>query len=213
MYKFLLAAIAAVTLCGSAASAKTYRITDILDGRIGSFGYSVFHAQTNSRMSGSELEDPGTINPGGTWNATTGAIQFSFDLVGGGSVSAVGNMALGGVYGNSNQYRAVGGTIAMTFSGATNIWNGTHEFTFTPGSQMGSNLAANGVFNPSFTQMNLWGDKGNYGSCSNGLNRGQCVGVDLGLALAPVPIPAAGFLLIGALGGLVAMRRRKDAAA
>jgi len=32
-------------------------------------------------------------------------------------------------------------------------------------------------------------------------------------ALAPVPLPAAGFLLFGALGGLAAMRRRKKAAA
>lgn len=30
--------------------------------------------------------------------------------------------------------------------------------------------------------------------------------------LAPVPLPAAGFLLVGALGGLAAMRRRKAAA-
>jgi hypothetical protein len=32
-----------------------------------------------------------------------------------------------------------------------------------------------------------------------------------GTFVAPVPVPAAGFLLIGALGGLVALRRRKTA--
>jgi hypothetical protein len=32
------------------------------------------------------------------------------------------------------------------------------------------------------------------------------------VSVAPVPVPAAGFLLIGALGGLVALRRRKTAA-
>jgi hypothetical protein len=32
------------------------------------------------------------------------------------------------------------------------------------------------------------------------------------VSLAPIPVPAAGFLLIGALGGLVALRRRKTAA-
>jgi hypothetical protein len=35
---------------------------------------------------------------------------------------------------------------------------------------------------------------------------------DVSVSVAPVPVPAAGFLLIGALGGLVALRRRKAAA-
>lgn len=35
---------------------------------------------------------------------------------------------------------------------------------------------------------------------------------DVSVTTAPVPVPAAGFLLLGALGGLVALRRRKLAA-
>jgi hypothetical protein len=36
---------------------------------------------------------------------------------------------------------------------------------------------------------------------------------DADISLAPIPVPAAGFLLLGGLGGLAAMRRKKKASA
>ena len=59
-----------------------------------------------------------------------------------------------------------------------------------------------------------------YSTIDAGLNKGNCDG-DLGPGLShltvytggavPIPVPAAGFLLLAGLGGLVAVRRRKTA--
>jgi hypothetical protein len=57
------------------------------------------------------------------------------------------------------------------------------------------------------------GTAGNYKLFFDGASESDSIGgfID-GVQVSAVPLPAAGFLLFGALGGLAAMRRRKKAA-
>lgn len=68
--------------------------------------------------------------------------------------------------------------------------SGTSDFSFT--------MAANSVI---FFDW-VYGDP--YGSGNTGPD------IDFGVFASPVPVPAGGLLLIGALGGLAALRRRKS---
>jgi hypothetical protein len=77
-------------------------------------------------------------------------------------------------------------------------------------------LSANGDPSPAFQDgvfafaVSAGQSFGFYSLATDGI-LGSSTGVAYGnLEVAPVPVPAAGFLLVGALGGLVALRRRKS---
>lgn len=202
-------AAALLTATAVPASAAVFDITSIEDGSQGGFGFSLFHDQKNSRMNGDMIEDPdaSTLVAGGQWDNGTGSIGFSFGLIGGGTVTAMGQIDFGGTDftgSDSINYKAVGGTINMTFSGAGNIADGVYVMNFMYGQQGGS--IANGAAED-FSFLNLWGDH-DWGNCGN-----DCFGVDLRLGLSenvpanPVPLPASALLLMGGLGGLGAVRK------
>ncbi len=212
--KALLFCTTAATLTfATASNAAIFSMTDILDGSENGFGFSVFHNQTNGRMSGSHIEDPATLNAGGFWNSDTGNINFGFSLAGAGTVEAKGNLqtnALGG-----GAITGVDGFIEMTFAGAANILDGIYTFIFDEA--IYSSGGANS-YDSDDNHISLWGDLGNFDSygCSH-YGQQTCIGVDLRLQLGeelneepqPVPLPAGGLLLLTALGGLVGARKAK----
>lgn len=204
----------ALMLSAGAASAKTYNITGVIDGVANGFGSSLFHDQYGGRMSGSEVDDP--LNASGTWNSHTGAINFTMDLEQGGSVTVTGNLLV-----NESRISSIGSTGVYTASPL--------QFAFSAASQFGAtimnfsfadvfhNPEANGVKDG---VISLWGDNGvfneaqyQYGSYSYnkcGYNGYNCLGTDLRLQIAAVPLPASMLLLLGGIGGLAGLRRFKS---
>jgi hypothetical protein len=81
------------------------------------------------------------------------------------------------------------GLYAFAIKGATDNAVYLMDTAFTSGTWNVLDLENNGENNPDMSNIRLFGTT----------------------ALAPIPVPAAGFLLIGALGGLAALRRRKTA--
>lgn len=196
-----LAVAAAPLAFATSASATTYNIDDIVSpaGYPNGFGSSVFHDQGSGQMSGGTLETPDVLSAGGTWDSTTGAISFDFTLEDGGTVSASGNLMTNAAT-SSIGYTGLGGSITMTFSGATNIADGMYDFQFA---STFHNPEANGT---DFSQISLWGDLGTY---TSGCSTPACMGVDMRLAISAVPLPAPALLLLAGLGGLGLMRRKR----
>ncbi len=197
--KNLALSLAVVVATAAPTSAAVYNITSIEDGTVPGFGFSLFHDQFNSRMSGDMLEDPDAseLDAASFWNTNTGEIVLNFGLADGdGYVAGSGILELkpGANFGDNN---AVGGYIDMTFTNA--MVDGTFRIDFSDGLQSGP---ANGA-NSDFTFLSLWGDH-DWGQCGM-----TCFGVDLrvGLEIAPVPLPASALLLLGGIGGLGAMRK------
>jgi hypothetical protein len=67
----------------------------------------------------------------------------------------------------------------------------------------------NGELSTSGTSLVLWFDDNGANNDDN--HDDMAIRVSIANGVAAVPVPAAGFLLIGALGGLAALRRRKTA--
>lgn len=210
MFKQMLKIVpVALMLSAGAAAAKTYTITGVIDTVANGFGSSVFHNQNSAQMNGGAVDDP--LNASGTWNSNTGAIDFTMDLAEGGSVTVTGNLLV-----NAARTSSIGSTGVYTDSPL--------QFAFSAASQFGEtimNFSFADVFhNPEANGVNdgvisLWGDNGVYDQAQYGKwnlcrwSRYNCVGTDLRLEIAAVPLPASMLLLLGGVGGLAGLRRVK----
>lgn len=188
-------------------AAKTYNITGILDpaGFPNGFGSSVFHDQTSGQMNGATIDDP--LDAIGTWDSMTGDISFTMNLNGGGSVSVTGALL------KSNRAPSVSSAgfkgvytatpLQFSFSGDSQFNGASMSFTFA---DVWHNPEANGYTNE---LISLWGDNGEFATQgkSGCQNSGECLGADLRLAIAAVPLPAPIALLLTALAGLFGLRR------
>jgi hypothetical protein len=127
-------------------------------------------------------QDYFSVNPGNTGAALTfGALQTAFSIL----------------WGSVDTYNSI-----SFYEGAN--WMGT--FTGTQiGTATGSSLTSATGYEISALV--------SFGDFGNGFNRVEFTSTSnaMEFGLAPVPLPAGGLLLIGALGGLAALRRRKTA--
>lgn len=198
--------LSVLILSAGAATAKTYHISGVLDpaGSPNGFRTSLFHNQKYGRMSGSMVDDP--LNASGTWDSSTGALSFTMDLLGGGSVSVTGNLLVSNRGTSSAGYQGVytSTPLKFAFSSASKFGSKIMKFSFA---DKWYNPEANGFGNG---MISLWGDNGKYswlGKNGCRIFSKACVGTDLRLSISAVPLPASiGFLLAG-LGGLVGLRR------
>lgn len=183
---------AAILATATAASAATYNVDGLINASYDGFRSSVVHSQDyNGDMSGNIIaEFDQAVTPGGTWE-DNGDISFSGSLENGEfQYSASGNIDTSG-----------GGFLSILFSEAYKVI--TYTFNFDGDLAMGpANSFADGV-------INLWGDTGTCGQES----REGCFGIDLRIAVteatSEVPLPASALLLLGGLGAIARMRRKK----
>jgi hypothetical protein len=150
-------------------------------------------------------------NGTGVDNGPTGAFDFAVSLISN-------NNGVGGIY-------TIGTAVADQAYNVSGVWqystNDVDGSTFDPfGYFIDSvyvslvQLTTDGVPSPSFQNgvfafaVSAGQSFGFYSVATDGI-LGSSTGIAYG-NLAPVPVPAAGFLLVGALGGLAALRRRKS---
>ena len=210
MKRFLKIVPMALMLSAGAVSAKTYNITGVIDTTANGFGSSVFHEQNHGQMSGSAVDDP--LNASGTWNSDTGAISFSMDLAAGGSVAVTGNLLVNDGRTSSQGFTGVytSSPLQFAFSAASQFGETIMNFSFA---DVFHNPEANGIKDG---VISLWGDNGVFDTAQYGkwnlckYSSYNCVGTDLRLEIAAVPLPASMLLLLGGIGGLAGMRRFKS---
>lgn len=123
----------------------------------------------------------------------------------------------------------IGDTIVFRNSGPASNFGDTFSFDFGPGlipfafetlGNGGATVANNGVVDPSDTELEIaYSEIFNGGRSINVFFGDSGAGVDgdlddLGIRIdvAPIPLPAAGWLMIAGLGGLAALRRKRKAA-
>lgn len=194
----------AALLLVSAANAKTYNITDTLNYGANGFGSSGFHDQTGGQMSGGWVARPSGVLDGGSWDSVTGNIAFTMNIIGGGSVSATGNLSTSTTMRADSAlgFDALWGYIDFAFTGVSGVADGIQHFLFR---DAWHNQEANGVDYAS--HISIWGDNQTYPYCRNS----TCLGGDFRLAIseapAPVPVPATFGLFALALGGLFGGRK------
>lgn len=201
------AAVAASTIMiAGAAQAATYNITEILSYTDNGFGSSLIHDQTNGTMSGGVVANFDSV-VSGTYDTVTDIIQFSGTISLGGLSSTFD--AFGTLEDSPGRTDGLFGSITFTFLG--DLLDGLMlpfdfaDQTFTSGGEP-NGFASNGTND----FIALWGDNGQFGG--NQCAGGTCLGMDLRLAIEPVPLPATGLLLLAGIGGLGAARRLRKAA-
>ena len=114
----------------------------------------------------------------------------------------------------------ISGYLDIVFSGAANIIDGAYHFVFADWLMGG--VGAPNSFDSSNEWISLWGDLDNdqvagYDyrmlECSPTYNQSigapysTCIGADLRLQLAPIPLPAGLVLLLTGLGGFAGLRQ------
>lgn len=217
---------ASLAVSAAAADAATYTINQAVDSTANGFGSSLFHTQT-TRMNGHEIKrfDGAVGATTGAWStdiigdAATDNIYFTSDLVAGGKVSArgyVNQTARANGFGLTGAIRFLVSD-AGDFDGVYNILFDDQTFVSNNGNAIAN--AFLGSYGPGGSgELGLWGDLGNYPDCKQSSSPFACVGLDLRLAVTeggdfnipPVPLPAAGWMLLAALGGLAASRRKSS---
>ena len=184
LLKLSAAAIIAMT---AAASAATYTVDGLINDSYDGFRSSLIHAQDyNGDMSGTEVAGFDET-ASGMWDSTSESISFYGSLESG----SIAYKAAGSIDENG------GGYLDFVFG---SVYQAA-RFTFDGDLAMGpANSVANGI-------ISLWGETGD---CGQG--EGSCLGIDLRIAVSPseVPLPASALLLLGGLGGLSVLRRKKS---
>ncbi len=217
---------ASLAVSAVAADAATYTINSVINSSANGFGSSLFHTQSSHRMGGSTIigfSDTATTT--GAWStdivgsATSDNIYFSSQLQGGGTVDAIGFINLT----SRASGKGLTGELRFNIAGAGSF-SGMHTIKFDDQTFVSSSgtAIANAFLGTLGTggELGLWGDKGNFAHAStcNQAPDYTCVGLDLRLGVTeggefnppPVPLPAAGWLLLAGLGGLAATRRKKS---
>ena len=204
MYKTILGAAVSAMLLASPVFATSYTIDGFVNSSDGGFTSTLFHEATgcNSMCGATIVTATGTGS--GTWNDTTGDISFVMDLSDGGTASVKGLLNFAGL-----PNATFVGSFRTTFAGTTAL-TGTHYTMFrkqTYNAPEGVNAFQNGI-------IGLWGAAGGTPVWGGGLGFTNALyGADLRIKVSPIPLPASGFLLLTALGGIgFASRRRKTKA-
>jgi hypothetical protein len=185
------------------ASAATWNVSNVLHGVDSGFGYSGLHDASGANvMSGPELAK--ITSASGTYDDTSGAVNFLFSLDNGDSLGLIGNLLFNGAgLLNSNSF--------LAYTGLNNLSgiSSTGNFGFKTGDVCCSGSYDPNSFKPTPNNLNfltLWGADG----FDNGDYISSTVGMDFRLALTPsaVPLPAAIWLFAPAMG-IIGMRRKK----
>ena len=206
---FTKAALAgAMFMAAQAASAATYNILNVENLTSGGFRTSVFHeASSHGGKSGAILAESINGTASGTWNSVSGLISIVFDVLRTDNtivtVTGAGTLNLG-----TTRANGLDGSIAFTFSDTIGgLLSSTVSFL-----DYDYGIGPN-AFDPGLERISLWGAEGTPTTGGNFDTNTTTLGADLRITLTPVPLPGAGLLLLGALGGLGAIRRRRKVAA
>ena len=203
---FTKAAVAGVMfLAAQAASAATYNILNVENLTAGGFRTSVFHEATSSGgKSGDILAEAINGTGSGTWNSDTGAISVGFNVLLADNITIVGVSGTGTVTLGATRANGLHGSIDFLFSAAIG-GDTSYSVSFL---DYDYGIGPNS-FDPSLSKISLWGAEGTATTNGNFNTSTTTIGADLRIMLAVVPLPAGGLLLLGALGGLGAVGRRR----
>ncbi len=182
----------------SASNAATYKIDGFQNLSANGFGSTLFHEATGCGGMCGAYADRATGTGSGSWDSTTGAINFVMDLVGGGTATAMG--ILNTTARMSGSATGVAGAFNIIIAGSAHGKNGSYDFGFADSSHNSvANWFDNGI-------VGLWG-----AAPSTSSNAGA-LGVDFRIKVSAVPLPAGFVLLLTAAGGLGFLRSRQPKA-
>jgi len=213
--KFAVVALAGMMFSATTANALIYNITDVINETSNGFRSTVFHtAISNGGAGGVIIEEAVTGTASGSYNDDTGAINYSFSLQSGKTVTGVGNI-------NFNVAPDASlGTITTTFSsavlGSTQFVIEYFKHTYAGAANSFDNVLP-GLF------ITLWGAEGTPSGSGFFDTNTTTLGSDLRFALqedpnqniSVVPLPAA-LPLYGtglAIMGFIGWRRKRKAVA
>lgn len=194
------------SMAANPVAAATYNITGVINDTIAGVTSTVFHTASGGGASGT-IKALALGPASGMWDSASGAIDIAFQVErtnsGGDNGEIIDVVGTGFVLGATDPW-----TIDFSFfeSGTITptdlIGQSTATVTYldvTYGTGGGS--PSPNAFDLGTLTIALWGASTDTSA--------PYIGSDLRITLSPVPLPAGGLLLIGALGGLGALARRR----